>query len=206
MAMDSNHQPSYKGFWALVITQFQNAFNDNAYKNLILLAALHAATNINERNLLNSVIPAVFILPFLLFSMHAGYLADRFSKRTVMIATKFWEIFAMLLGALAFFTGHLWFSIAILFLTGTQSSFYGPSKYGIIPELIPEKRISWANGIIELTTFLAIIMGTFFGTYLMEVFRGRLHEAMYILTGLAILGFSTSFLITETPAANPTKK
>ncbi|MBF0542984.1 MAG: MFS transporter [Candidatus Riflebacteria bacterium] len=158
------------GFWALVATQFQAAINDHAFKNLLLLAALHVAVDSHDRHYFSSIIPAIFIAPFILFSMSAGRLADRFSKRTVLLIGKFAEMFLMFFGLIAFSMGGIWPAVGILFLLGIQATYFGPSKYGIIPELVPEKWLSWANGILELTTFAGIILGTFLGALLMGTF------------------------------------
>lgn len=194
-----------RGFWALIVTQCQGAINDHAFKNLILLVALHAATTPDLRNWYSSIIPALFIVPFLIFSLPAGALADRLSKRTVLLTAKALEIVIMGLGLLAFTTGSIWPPIAILFLMGTQSAFFGPSKYGIVPELVPEKKLSWANGIMELTTFAAIILGTFFGTLLMQSFGSNLPLAMLPLIVFSILGTIAATRLPDLPAANPTK-
>ncbi|MBF0408232.1 MAG: MFS transporter [Candidatus Riflebacteria bacterium] len=163
-------KPNLSGFWALVFAQFQAAINDHAFKNLILLATLHIAVDTNERYYFSSIIPAIFIAPFIIFSMSAGRLADRFSKRSVLVAAKGAEIFLMIAGLYAISMGGIWPAIIILFFLGVQSTYFGPSKYGIIPELVPEKWLSWANGIIELTTFSGIILGTFLGALLMGYF------------------------------------
>lgn len=195
-----------RGFWALIITQFQGAFNDNAYKTLLMLIALHVATSLQQRNVWSSIILAVFIAPFLFFSMYGGFLADRLSKRSVIIATKIAEILIMLSAAIAFLTGNLWISVSILFLMGTQSAFFGPSKYGIIPELVPEKRLSWANGHLELYTFTAIILGTFAGTLLSVNFSEKFFFAMLLLAGFSVLGLISSLFVTRVSPASPDKQ
>src|SRR5215470_16148539 len=88
-----------RGFWSLVVTQFQGAFNDNAYKNLVVFIILGTGLANADRDRLVLVAGALFSIPFILFSMTGGFLADRFSKRTVTIGTKFFEIGVMLLGA-----------------------------------------------------------------------------------------------------------
>ncbi|MBF0499001.1 MAG: MFS transporter [Candidatus Riflebacteria bacterium] len=192
-----------RGFWALVVTQMQSVFNDHAFKNMLLLLMLHATIDQEKRNLYSSIIPAIFIAPFILFSMPAGRLADRLSKRTILLFAKFAEIGIMLLGAAALASGDLHLAVAVLFLTGTQAAFFGPSKYGIIPEIIPEKWISWANGIIELTTFTAIILGTFAGSLLKEHFSGTIPLAMVPLVIFSIIGVIAAFFLPDVPAAAP---
>lgn len=204
--MNPRSETSLRGFFALVACQFQAAFNDHAFKNLLLVVLLGTATDEKSRFFISSAIPALFIAPFVLFSLSAGSLADRISKQKILAIAKGAEILVMLAGGLAFISGNIGFSILILFLMGTQSAFFGPSKYGIIPELIPEKHLSWANGIMELSTFAAIILGTFTGTLMFEHFSGNLSHAMIILFGLSVIGFLFSFGIPHVPAADPNRK
>src|SRR2546422_6767704 len=100
------------------------------------------------------------------FSMTGGFLADRFSKRSVTIGVKVFEILVMLLALTGLATNHLYLTISCVFLMGVHSAIFGPSKYGLLPELLPERKLSWGNGILELGTFLAIIGGTVAGRWL----------------------------------------
>ena len=183
---------SLKGFWALIATQFQGAFSDMVYKTLLTLVAMSTAANAAQGSSRVSEINALFIIPFLLFSMYGGFLADRFSKRTVTTGTKLLEVGVMLLATLAAWMGSLDLGMAALFLLGTQAALFGPAKYGILPELLPEKRLSWGNGILEMTTFLSIILGTVVGGLLAEGLRGRLYVAGILLIGLALAGVVSS--------------
>jgi acyl-[acyl-carrier-protein]-phospholipid O-acyltransferase/long-chain-fatty-acid--[acyl-carrier-protein] ligase len=194
---------SLKSFWFLIATQFQGAFSDNAYKNIVVLVAVSTAVTAQQESQRISLAGTLFILPFLLFSMYGGFLADRFSKRSVTIYTKVAEVAIMLLATLELSRGHLSLAMGLLFLTGSQAAFFGPTKYGILPELLPEKRLSWGNGILEMTTFLSIILGTVAGAILVEHLRGRLYLAGLILVALALVGTATSFGIGRLPAANP---
>src|SRR5262245_32967000 len=105
-----------KGFWALIVTQFQGAFSDMVYKTLLTLVAMSTADNAAQGSARVSEINALFIIPFLLFSMYGGFLADRFSKRTVTTGTKFLEVGVMLLATLAAWMGSLNLGMAALFL------------------------------------------------------------------------------------------
>jgi len=194
------------GFWSLILTQFQGAFNDNAFKFIILLTALNSAHTLDAKNTWNSIISAIFMVPFLLFSMHGGYLADRFSKQRVIFMVKIAEIFFMISGVLAYLTGNLWLCVGIIFLLSTQAAYFGPSKYGIIPELVPEKRISWANGILEMTTFLAIILGIYAGTLAIQKLPHAIPVALSVLAVFSVIGTISSMFITKVPAADPAKK
>ena len=148
---------SRRGFWALIATQFQGAFSDNILRNLLLSMIVGMGLARNERETFVSVVTFIFSVPFLLLSMPGGWLADRFSKRHITIATKVLEFCSMLLATAGLATHNLALSLVALTLVASQAALFGPSKYGLLPELLPEKSLSWGNGVIELGTFLKII-------------------------------------------------
>src|SRR5512145_3005452 len=162
-----------RGFWSLIVTQFQGAFSDLTYRNLLLFLIIGLERSPEQQKFLVFLVGLLFSLPFVLFSMTGGWLADRFSKRSVTIGTKVMEVAVMALALVALARGHWPLAITALFLMATQSALFGPSKYGLLPELLPEKKLSWGNGVIELATFLAIIGGTVAGGLLAENFRGE---------------------------------
>ena len=135
-----------------------------------------------------------------------GYLADRFSKRTVTIGVKTFEIFIMLFALAALWSKSVPMAMAAVCGMGIHSAFFGPSKYGLLPELLPEKQLSWGNGILELGTFVAIITGGAVGGFLYEAFKGRQEFSAAVFLALAATGLLCSFGITRIPAANPAKK
>lgn len=203
MTPSEHEKHDYRGFWALIIAQFQAAFNDNAYKLLLTLLAMDTLTDPKQQKDATSAMAALFILPFLFFSMYGGQCADRFSKRSIAMITKLSEIGIMGLGIWAMHTGNLWFGSGVLLLLGTHSAFFGPAKYGIIPELVPEKKLSWANGILELSTFLAIIGGTGVGTALYGMCKGFLYAPVIGMLALSVCGAWVAVYITKVPAAAP---
>jgi acyl-[acyl-carrier-protein]-phospholipid O-acyltransferase/long-chain-fatty-acid--[acyl-carrier-protein] ligase len=194
------------GFWSLIVTQFQGAFNDNAVKYLVIY--LVVAMNLPEasRESFILIIGGLFALPFLLFSMAGGYLADRYSKRSVTIGTKTFEIGVMTFAAVALTLQNLPMECAAVFLISSQAALFGPSKYGLLPELLPEQRLSWGNGVIELGTFLAAITATMSAGFMAEGFRGRQLWSGLALLGFTMVGLATSFGITRVPAAKPHKQ
>jgi acyl-[acyl-carrier-protein]-phospholipid O-acyltransferase/long-chain-fatty-acid--[acyl-carrier-protein] ligase len=195
------------GFWSLIITQFQGAFSDNALKWLVSFLLLGMGLEQEKRDLLFVlVVPLLFSVPFLLFSMMGGYLADRFSKRSVTTALKIMEIVVMVLALIGLAATNLFIAAGALFLLSTQAALFGPSKYGLLPELLPEKRLSWGNGILELGTLLAGIAGTMAGGLLASGFRGRQGWSGVLFIVLAAIGLVASLGISRVPAANPTKK
>lgn len=194
---------SRKGFWALMVSQFQVAFSDNAYKFLLTFLMLSAVPDPELQNRYLSLITVLFAVPFLLFSMYGGYLADHFSKRLVVIGIKAVEILIIGIGATALAMGSLPLGLVTLFLLATHSAFYGPSKYGLLPELLPLKDLSWGNGILEMLTFVAIIGGTVAGSWMADTFQGRYLVPGAWLVGLAVVGWGVSWGISPVPAKAP---
>src|SRR5262245_60236620 len=199
-------KPWRLGFWSLIVTQFQGAFNDNGLKFFVIYLTLGQNPPQDKLDLGVFLIGILFAVPFILFSMAGGYLADRYSKRSVTIGTKVFEIAAMLFAIFAFWHGNPYLAFAVIFVASTQAAVFGPSKYGLLPELLPAEDLSWGNGILELTTFIAIITGTVFGSYLAQTFRAREALAGTIFAGLTLFGFLSSLLISRVPAGDPAKK
>jgi acyl-[acyl-carrier-protein]-phospholipid O-acyltransferase/long-chain-fatty-acid--[acyl-carrier-protein] ligase len=194
-----------RGFQAFLWTQFLGAFNDNVFKIVISLFAVHAATSASGASGNLSLVGAVFILPFLLFSGYAGHLADVFNKRTVLIITKSFEIVAMGLGFFALVSGRFDFLLGVLFLMALHSTCFSPAKYGILPEMLPEKDLSRANGLLEMSTFLAIILGTSVGSFMIVSWRHHPHVIGAVLILVAIVGTVTSFGIPRVPSSGARK-
>ncbi len=192
-----------RGFWSLIATQFEGAFNDNALQTVVTFMGLDMALSARMHNALVPLAAGLLSLPFLLFSMWGGFLADRFSKRTVTIGVKSLEILIMLFATLGLGLKNLPMGLTAIFLMGIHSAVFGPSKYGLLPELLPERRLSWGNGILELGTFLAIITGIAAGGLLYSGLQGREVYAGLLLIGLAVAGLGFSLGITRVPAAAP---
>jgi acyl-[acyl-carrier-protein]-phospholipid O-acyltransferase/long-chain-fatty-acid--[acyl-carrier-protein] ligase len=199
-------QRSERGFWALIVTQFQGAYSDNILRNLLLAMIVGMGLAGNERSSFVSLVTFLFSMPFVLFSMTGGWLADRFSKRRVTLWTKGMEIGAMTVATAGLALHSPPITLVALGLVATQAALFGPSKYGLLPELLPAKRLSWGNGVIELGTFLAIIVGTVTGAAMAEHFHGHEVYAGYFLLALAVAGSLTSLGIDRVPAAAPDKK
>ncbi len=196
-----------RGFWALIVTQFQGAFSDNVVKNLVVFVALFGTSlTLAEKNGYGESIAALFALPFILFSMAGGFLADRCSKRSVMLGVKVFELLIMSLVFAGLWSLNKNLFFASVFLMGTHSAIFGPSKYGSMPELLPDRKLSWGNGILELGTFMAIILGTVAAAMMSEHFRGRQWLSGVVLIVLAVIGFASCLGITKVPAASPQKK
>jgi acyl-[acyl-carrier-protein]-phospholipid O-acyltransferase/long-chain-fatty-acid--[acyl-carrier-protein] ligase len=194
--------PVTAGFWSLIATQFQISFSDSALKNLVIFVVMGAGLAAAERDRMVFLIGVAFSVPFILFSMAGGYFADRYSKRSVAVGVKVFEVAVMLLALFGLARGSLGVQVAAVSLMGIHSAFYGPAKYGILPEILPEKRLSWGNGILEMGTMVAIITGTLAAGILSESFVGRQWISGGILFGLSAVGLLLSLLIPRVPPAD----
>jgi acyl-[acyl-carrier-protein]-phospholipid O-acyltransferase/long-chain-fatty-acid--[acyl-carrier-protein] ligase len=201
-----------RGFWSLIVTQFQGAFNDYGLRNLVIFLILahgfeqtrSADPSVRDQFVL--YVQALFAIPFILFSMTGGYFADRFSKRSVTIRLKMFELGVMLVAVAGLATMNLYLVLAAIFLVSTQAALFGPSKYGLLPELLPGEKLSWGNGVIELGTFLALICGSVAGAFLVKIYSGRMGHAALLLLGFTVVGLATSFGISRVPPADVSRK
>src|SRR5215510_14461784 len=177
----------HRGLQPFLWTQFLGAFNDNLFKIVVSMLAVHAVAAAGAGREL-SIVSAVFILPFLLFSGYAGQLADVYSKRTVLVVSKALEIVAAALGLAAFVTGHLQITYGVLFLIALQATFFSPAKYGILPEILPDRELSRANGVLEMSTFVAIVAGTALGSLMFDVWHAHLWRIGAVVVAVAVIG------------------
>jgi acyl-[acyl-carrier-protein]-phospholipid O-acyltransferase/long-chain-fatty-acid--[acyl-carrier-protein] ligase len=195
-----------RGFWSLIATQFQGAFNENALKFLTIYLVLALEKDKAQRDQLEFLVGVLFAAPFILFSLTGGFLADRFSKRSVTLWTKVFEIGVMLLAVLSLAGPNFPLALAAIFLVCTQGALFGPSKYGLLPELLPAEKLSWGNGVLELGTFLGIIAGSVGGALLADTFKGHQIYSGAILFAFTVVGLLCSFGISRVPAADAAKK
>jgi acyl-[acyl-carrier-protein]-phospholipid O-acyltransferase/long-chain-fatty-acid--[acyl-carrier-protein] ligase len=186
-------------------TQFLGALNDNVFKLLIVLFLI-ALQGTDVAGNVTASAGAVFVGPFLLFSAFAGKLADRFSKRNIVVLAKVAEVVVMAAGCVVFLSKSIFGLYCVLFLMATQSAFFAPAKYGIIPELVKSEQLSQANGLLEGLTYLAIVIGMALGPVLVQVTSGRYGLMGLICVGIAVTGLITSLQISPTPAAGGGKR
>src|SRR5262245_8447604 len=188
-------------FWA----QFLGAFNDNLFKNaLVILVAYQGVTLVGlGSEQLVALSGGIFILPFVLFSATAGQLADRFRKSSLVRWVKAGEIGIMLIAAAGFLSGHIGLLFLVLFLLGCQSSLFGPVKYSILPQLVDEDELVGGNALVETGTFLAILLGTIAGGVIIA--EGASGRWLISVGGIAIAiaGYASSWLVPRTEAENP---
>ena len=189
-------------FW----TQFLGAFNDNVYKNaLVILFAFQGAalTTIDSDTLIN-LSAGLFILPFFLFSATCGQIADKYEKAKLIQYTVALEIVLMLLGAVGFYLQSLTILLVSLFLGGVQSTLFGPVKYAILPQHLRSEELVGGNGLVEMGTFVAILLGTILGGILISVQPWGTMLVSLTTIGVACSGWLMSRQIPHSPAPDPT--
>jgi len=191
-------------FFPLFITQFLGAFNDNVFKNaLIILITYSTADSLGlDPRILVTAAAGIFILPFFLYSALAGQIADSFDKALLIKRFKMIELALMVLACLGFLSGNIYFLLGVLFLMGTQSSFFGPLKYGILPDHLKKTELIGANALVEASTFIAILVGTIIGGYYVLKFGGSTIIGAFVIT-VACIGLIASHFI---PKALPRRK
>jgi len=196
-----------RSFVGLLGTQFFGALNDNMFRWLIVPIAKELVGR-DDAAIALSVGLACFVAPYLLLAAPAGYLADRFSKRNVIVACKISEIVIMTLGVAAILLGNLYVMFVVVAMMGAQSALYSPSRLGSIPEIVHPREISAANGwMMGLTTVVAISIGTVAGnvlyTYTQPAGTHRWWISAAALLGVAGIGLLASLQIKPVAAANP---
>jgi MFS family permease len=193
----------------MTLTQFLGAFNDNLFKQLVLLICVDVKLLLDTEGDYQSMAQAIFAIPFILFSGTAGWLSDRYSKRAIIVLAKIAEIAIMLLGMLVFLWGPaekqplLWLLFAVLACMSLQSAFFGPSKYGILPEMFRTSDLPAVNGIVQMTTFVAIILGGALGGIGKQFLGDQLWKMSLACVLIAAVGTLTSLLVRRTPVAHP---
>src|SRR5215831_6625367 len=200
-------------YLGLIVAQFLAAFNDQCIHASAMFYAIHQELLTEAQAI--SLMPILFFAPWAIFCTLAGYLADRFSKRQSLVFWKAAEIGITLVALCGFYLGTVQHHgqlgpaivLSTVFLMGTHSAFFVPAKYGALPEILQPNLLSKGNGILESTSFLAVILGTVTGGILSSeaFFKGREEHIGAILVGLAVLGAAASLLIEKMPAANPNR-
>lgn len=191
-----------RSFAFLNLTQFSGALNDNLFKFLVTMYLIKLFKD-QPSSTITSRVGIVFVLPFLLFLTLAGKFADRFSKRNIVVVAKICEAAIMVIGFLGFYYESSVVLYTSVFLMATQSAFFSPAKYGIIPELVKPDHISRANSYIEAMTYLAIIFGTAGASFILQNITGNSYSLAAVICVLfALVGCSFTFPIRKTPPAS----
>lgn len=195
-------------FGPFFLTQFLGAFNDNVYKNALLILIAFEATRLGafSTDALINLAAGIFILPFFLFSATAGQFADKFDKSTLIRRIKLAEIAIMLLAAFGLYYQNISVLIGVLFLLGTQSAIFGPVKYGVIPQLLTDEELIGGNGLVGMGTFLAILLGTALGGMLVGMEVGGNVAVSVMVISVASLGYLVSRFVPRIPVVDPDLK
>jgi acyl-[acyl-carrier-protein]-phospholipid O-acyltransferase/long-chain-fatty-acid--[acyl-carrier-protein] ligase len=192
-------------------TQFLGAMNDNIFQGLMIFSLIGMLGE-NQSDNITAWAGLIFVVPFLLFTAYAGVLADRFSKRNIIVMAKWAELAIMILGGLLFaFSGLLGkgavFGLyGILFLMCAQSAFFGPCKYGIIPELVEKEKLTRANSYLQGLTYVAIICGNAASPFLTDITGRRFAIASLMCILVAAAGVFCALRIHRTPAGGKDAK
>lgn len=176
-------------FWPIFWTQFFGAFNDNVYKNALVILITFKAYRIGmfAPEQMVALSGGIFILPFFLFSAMAGQICDRYPKDRLIKIIKVWEIIVMLVGSIGFLTQNIELLLVTLFFMGLQSTFFGPIKYSVLPELLHERELVKGNALVASGTFVSILLGTILGGTLIAI---DAHAELF--TSIAVVIFAVS--------------
>ncbi|MBM3226691.1 MAG: MFS transporter, partial [Candidatus Tectomicrobia bacterium] len=188
--------------WALLIAQCFGVLNQHAYKMVVSLLAVHEAVHTGAGSATLALVNTVFIVPFLVFAGYAGQAADVCSKRTVLVLTKISEVAIMALGCGALLSRRLDALLLVLALLATQATFFGPARYGLLPEMLPAKALGHANGLVEMGNFVAIVLGAALGTGLFVLWHDHLALVGFCLLALAVAGTVASLRLPPVPPAS----
>jgi len=188
-------------FAPFFIAQALAAFNDNLFKNVLVILATYQTASYTSiaPELLTNIAAGLFILPYVVFSGVAGQLSDRYDQTRVLKVVKGTEIAIMGVAGLGFMEHNIWVLLGALFLMGVHSTFFAPAKYGYLPQVLKDHEIVGGNGMVEMGTFLAILLGTLAAGLLGE--SGHLGIIITATLGIAVIGFISSLAI---PNLRPT--
>jgi 1-acyl-sn-glycerol-3-phosphate acyltransferase len=188
--------------------QFLGAFNDNVYKNALVILLAFGAADLTtlDSGLLVNLCAGLFILPFFLFSATAGQFADKYEKSSIVRIVKLAEIGIMAIGTAGFLTHHLVLLLVALFLMGVHSTVFGPVKYAILPQQLKPEELVGGNGLIEMGTFVAILLGTILGGVLIGIHPDGATWVSVAVIAVACAGYLLSRSVPDSPAAAPDLK
>lgn len=199
--MEKNEQlMKSRRFLPMFLTQFFGALNDNVYKQALLLVFTYGWISQQSANVstLNNLAALLFILPYFIFSATAGQLADKYERAQLVRAIKLLEIIIMLIGTAGFLLGNLWLLLIALFLMGAQSTFFGPIKYAILPEVLKPHELMSGNAIFQSGTSIAILLGMILGGAVISVSAGNLLWISLTVVVIALIGYASSrFVLTQ---------
>ena len=205
---NNEHLLSTRRFLPMFITQFFGALNDNVYKQALLLVITYGWINQQAADVstLNNLAALLFILPYFIFSATAGQIADKFERSQLIRGIKVLEIVIMLIGSAGFLLGNLWLLLLALFMMGTHSTFFGPIKYAILPEILKPNELMSGNALFQSGTSIAILIGMILGGAVISVSQGNLIWISLTVVIIAILGYLSSRFILKQQVSSPDLK
>lgn len=185
--------------------QFLGAFNDNIFKQaLVIMLAYHTASfTAMSSDTLQNLAQALFILPFLIFSATAGQIADKYEKSRLITATVALELLIMALGAVGLLMTNLPLLLAVLFLSGVQSTLFGPVKYAILPQQLKDSELIGGNALVESGTSIAVLVGMIYGGWLITQAHWGVTAVAVSVCAVSALALVLSTFIPKAPAADP---
>ena len=195
-------------FLPMFITQFFGALNDNVYKQSLLLVITYGWINQQSADIstLNNLAALLFILPYFIFSATAGQIADKYERSQLVRGIKTLEIVIMLIGSAGFLLGHLWLLLLALFIMGTHSTFLGPIKYAILPEILKPNELMSGNALFQSGTSIAILIGMILGGAVISASQGNLIWISLTVVTIAILGYISSRFVLKQNVTSPDLK
>ena len=205
---NNEHLLSTRRFLPMFITQFFGALNDNVYKQALLLVITYGWINQQATDVrtLNNLAALLFILPYFIFSATAGQIADKFERSQLIRGIKVLEIVIMLIGSAGFLLGNLWLLLLALFMMGTHSTFFGPIKYAILPEILKPNELMSGNALFQSGTSIAILIGMILGGAVISVSQGNLIWISLTVVNIAVLGYLSSRFILKQQVSSPDLK
>lgn len=205
---NNEHLLSTRRFLPMFITQFFGALNDNVYKQALLLVITYGWINqqATDVSTLNNLAALLFILPYFIFSATAGQIADKFERSQLIRGIKVLEIMIMLIGSAGFLLGTLWLLLLALFMMGTHSTFFGPIKYAILPEILKPNELMSGNALFQSGTSIAILIGMILGGAVISVSQGNLIWISLTVVNIAVLGYLSSRFILKQQVSSPDLK
>jgi MFS family permease len=204
--MEKNeHLLSTRRFLPMFLTQFFGALNDNVFKQALLLVITYGMINqhVSDVSMLNNLAALLFILPYFIFSATAGQIADKYERSQLIRAIKILEIIIMLIGTAGFLLGNVWILLFALFLMGTHSTFFGPIKYAILPEILKPNELMSGNALFQTGTSMAILFGMILGGAVISSFGGSLIWISVTVLVIALLGYVSSRFILKQQVTAP---
>ena len=193
----------WRGLRGLLVAQIFGQFNDQAWKQIVILLAMGSVAGEALKQERTAIVTMILLIPLTIISLPAGVLADRVSKRSVIIAMKALELILMLAGAAALFVQPHggWLSIGVLGLIGVQTAFFVPAKYGILPEILPHEHLSAGNGVLEMTSNLASLAGIVGGGIILYLVGSHTWAGGLLLAVISAFGLLASLTIPQVKAA-----